>query len=90
MNKTLRRLADPGKLPFLFLVLFAAAALYPQHFLQIYRIDTGPATNTVIDFITKQNFHLRIIKYNAAKQEVPGSFRKRHNVWHTAMMQRYP
>ena len=32
LNKTLRRLADPGKLPFLFLVLFAAAALYLQHF----------------------------------------------------------
>ena len=32
LNKTLRRLADPGKLPFLFLVLFAAAALYLQHY----------------------------------------------------------
>ena len=32
MNKTLRRLAEPGKLPFLFLVLFAAAALYLEHY----------------------------------------------------------
>ncbi len=32
MNKSLRRLADPGKLPFVFLVLFAAAALYLQHY----------------------------------------------------------
>ena len=28
MNKTLRRLAEPGKLPLLFLILFAAASLY--------------------------------------------------------------
>ncbi len=32
MNKTLRRLTEPGKLPFLFLVLFAAAALYLEHY----------------------------------------------------------
>jgi c-di-AMP phosphodiesterase-like protein len=32
LNKTLRRLTEPGKLPFLFLVLFAAAALYLEHY----------------------------------------------------------
>ena len=32
MNKSLRRLSDPGKLPLVFLVLFAAAAVYLQHY----------------------------------------------------------
>ena len=32
LNKTLRRLAEPGKLPLLFLVLFAAAALYLKQY----------------------------------------------------------
>ncbi len=32
MNKSLRRLADPGKLPLVFLVLFAAAAVYLRHY----------------------------------------------------------